>query len=217
MVKPVARTAPRRASAVRERIAAGAVVGVAALAVLADLLQAITFATPWTVPIAATANPRLALAPLPQLFASDVHAGILEAGDAGWSTRLLYVGPSLLHAAVVVVATILLLRIMHAIAAREPFSARTVRAWPQLAAALLCGGVAQLIVDTVANDRLTAWATLTYGADRSAPGAPGTTLSEGMAAVGANVPTVVVGLLALALTAAFHAGAKLAEDADGLV
>lgn len=199
-------------------IVAGAVVGVATLMVLADLVQTIALGTGHVLVSAGGADPRLSLDALPQLFASGIRAGTVDAlATTSVTTRLLFTLPALLHAAVVIVAAIHLLQITRGIVAGEPFSAHALGRWRGLAVTLICGGIAQMAADITANSYLTARIEEYYGVDRIPPESHTMLLGGTFAPVGANIPMILAGFVALALTVAFRAGAQLAEDADGLV
>lgn len=200
------------------RLITWALIGVAALMVVADLIQATALATGRVLVSAGGANPRLSLDGIPHLFTSEARAGTVEAlSDTALSSRALLTVPSLLHAAVVVATTVLVLQIVRAVAANEPFSAPTLRRWRRLALVLLIGGTAQVIADSVANTHLITTIESYYGGDRSTPAEQAMMLGGDFAPVGANILVIAAGLVALALTAAFRSGARLAKDVDGLV
>lgn len=209
----VARRAPQM-----HRVAVGVIVAVAALMVIADVIQAIALGTGRVLVRTGGTNPRASLDGLARLITSGSGGGAAEAvRGAGLVDRFLVLVPSLLHVAVVVLATILLLRIMHGVSAGEPFSASIRRCWQQLAVVLLCGGAAQMVVDLVVSFRLTEIINHYFGVDRTPLAERILTTGIDFTPVSTNVPTIVAGLVALALTAAFRTGARLVEDADGLV
>lgn len=200
------------------RIVAWVLVGAATLMVLADLVQATALATGRVLISAGGDNPRLSPDGLPNLFAPEARAGtLLMLGDTALPTRLLLTIPSLLHAAVVVAATVFVLQIVRAVAANNPFSEPTLRHWRRLTAILLVGGIAQVIADSAVNSYLVTAVGHYLGSDRATLEEQALIPGGDFAPVGANLPVIAAGLVALALTAAFRSGARLTKDTDGLV
>jgi len=199
------------------RAVGGVIVGVAALMVLADLIQAFALTT-GRVLTTGGANPRLSLDAVSQLLWGADGPGMVDAlVGAGSFTRFLYIVPSLLHATVITVATLLLLQIMHGIAVGKPFSETVLRRWKELAAVLVGGAIAQMVADIVAAAHLSKQIGIFYGVDRAGLADPAPMLRGDFSPVGASIPVLIAGLLAIGLTSAFRAGARLAEAADGLI
>lgn len=200
-----------------QRVIVGTILGVVVLSVIADLLNAVALGAGRVIVTSTGANPRLVLDALPELLQSDARAGAPQMlVDAGIGTRILYMIPSLFHAAMVIVVATLLLGALRGIAAGRPFSPPVLARWRRMSLALLGGGVVQLALDTTVTNHLGTWIGHYYGLDRS-PASDVHAVGGDFASVAANAPTIVAGLVALALTAAFRAGARLVEDADGLV
>lgn len=198
-------------------VIAGAILGVAVLSVVADLLNAGALGAGRVIVTSTGANPRLVLDALPELLQSDARAGAAPMlADAGIGMRILFMVPSLFHATMVIAAAALLLGALRGIAAGRPFSPPVLERWRRMSLVLLGGGVVQLVLDTTVTNRLGTWIGHYYGLDRS-PAGEVHPVGGDFASIGANAPTIVAGLVALALTAAFRTGARLVEDADGLV
>ena len=200
-----------------QRAVAWTILGVVVLSVIADLVHVGALGTGRVIVTASGANPRLVLDALPELLQSDARAGAPAVlADAGMGTRILFMVPSLFHAAMIVAATTLLLGALRGIAAGRPFTPSVLARWRQMSLVLLVGGAVQLVLDTIATNHLGTWIGHFYGLDRERAGDV-QRIGGDFASVGANAPTIVAGLVALALTAAFLVGARLAEDADGVV
>jgi hypothetical protein len=173
-------------------------------------------------------DPRLPLSDLPQV--RDAVPAIGSSGtlpDADLLLRILGAVPSAVHGVTVVLAIAWLLRALRGIAQGEPFHGFVVANWRRLAITLLVGGALQGLADTLANAYLAAG--LGFGALAGAVGtfAAGRPVAsaflggdyDSISSTGAAWPfdLLLAGLVALALTAAFRASARLAEDADGVV
>ncbi|MBF4623259.1 hypothetical protein [Clavibacter sp. VKM Ac-2872] len=197
---------------------------------IADASRAISTVT--GLHVAFGIDPRLPLSDLPQLARADLRPGAAGTlGDADLLLRILGAVPSLIHAITVVLAVAWLLRALRGIAQGQPFHAFVVANWRRLALTLLGGGVLQVVAGGIATAYLAAG--LGLGAPTVALSAFGTFGLGGLggpqtflggdytdvmsAPVEWPVDLLLAGLVALALTAAFRAGARLAEDADGVV
>lgn len=196
--------------------------------VIADTSRAITTATGRYLFTGGGADSRLPLADLPQIADAVPAAGADGTlADADLLLRILGALPSLVHGVTVVLAVAWLLRALRGIAQGEPFHAFVVANWRRLAITLLAGGALQGIADVVAQAHLAAGLGIgaffgalgTFSAGQPAASAFLGGDYDSVSSTGAAWPLelLLVGLVALALTAAFRAGARLAEDADGVV
>ncbi|MBM7412926.1 hypothetical protein JOE38_002749 [Clavibacter michiganensis] len=196
--------------------------------VIADTSRTITTATGRSLFAGGDTDPRLPLADLPQIADAVPAAGADGTlADADLLLRVLGAMPSLVHGVTVVLAVAWLLRALRGIAQGEPFHAFVVANWRRLAVTLLVGGALQGIADVVAHAHLAAGLGLgaLFGAlgtfSAGQPTASGFLGGDydSISSTGATWPLdlLLSGLVALALTAAFRAGARLAEDADGVV
>lgn len=205
------------------RIVRAVLLIVASFSVLSDLTQTITIATGRALFAFGGSDGRLPLGHLPQLLQAELREG--QSGtlaDADLSLRLLCALPSALHAATVALATVFLLRALRGIAQGQPFAPYVLLNWRHLSIALLIGGVAQGLADTVASVYLASRIGLLFGSGIVTREQAVTFLGGDYQAIGTNVPQwpvpiIIAGLVALALTAAFRAGAKLEKDVDGVV
>lgn len=196
--------------------------------VLSDASRTITTATGRYLSTGGGADSGLPLSELPQVRDAVLRQGASGSlADADLLLRILGAVPSLVHGVTVVLAVAWLLRALRGIAQGEPFHAFVVANWRRLAITLLVGGLAQGVVDVVAHAYLAAGLGIgaAFGAlgtfSAGEPTAP-TFLGadyDSVSSTGATWPVdlLLAGLVALALTAAFRAGARLAEDADGVV
>ena len=169
------------------------------------------------------ADGRLPLVRLPQLIQADLREGAegtLAEADLG--LRLLGALPSFLQAATIVLATVFLLRVLRGIAAGRAFDPFVLENWRRLSLALLIGGVVQGLADTAANVYLTSHVGLLFWSGQVTDAQRERFLGGDYQAIGTNLPqwplpVLMAGVLALALGAAFRAGAKLERDVDGVV
>lgn len=196
---------------------------VASFTVLSNITQAITIATGRTLVAFGGADGRLPLAHLPQLLKADLYDGASGTlADADLSLRLLCALPALIHAATIVLATVFLLRVLRGIAQARPFDPFVVTNWRRLSLALLIGGVSQALADTVASVYVASRIGLLFGAGLVSTEQQERFLGGDYQGININSPQwpvsiIIAGLVALALTAAFQAGAKLEKDVDGVV
>jgi len=121
-----------------------------------------------------------------------------------------------------VLAVAFLLRVLRGVAAAEPFSVRVLNGWRALALALLLGGIFQGLADTIAGIYLASRLGLLFAVGHVTSEQADSFLGGDYQGIGTNVPQwpvviIVAGLVALALTAAFRASARLERDVDGLV
>jgi hypothetical protein len=210
------------------RITRSALLLVVTATVIGDASRTITTAAGRSIFAGGDTDPRLPLAALPQIAdAVPAEGADGTLADADLLLRVLGALPSLIHGVTVVLAVAWLLRALRGIAQGEPFHAFVVSNWRRLAVTLLVGGALQGIADVVAQAHLAAG--LGLGAFFGVTGtffagqpAASTFLGgeyDSISSAGAVWPLdlLLAGLVALALTAAFRAGARLAEDADGVV
>lgn len=213
------RSSPR----VSYRLVSTVIVVIATLTVLASLVRAITIITGRTLFAFGGADGRLPLVYLPQLLQADLREGATGTlTDAALSLRLLGAVPSLVEVAVIAVAAVALLRVVKGVSRAEPFGATVLANWRLLTLALLGGGILQGLADTVANVYLSSSIGLLLGAGRVTPEQRLEFLGGDYSGIGVNLPQwplaiIVAGLVALALDAAFRAGARLERDVDGVV
>jgi len=204
-------------------VARSVVLIVATATVLTDLIQVVTIITGRTLFSFGGADPRLPLSYLPQLLQADLHdeaTGTLA--EASILLRIVCALPSLIHAVTIVLATIYLLRALRGIAQAQPFHPVVLTSWRHLSIVLLVGGLVQALVDTIAVVYLSTGVGLLYGTWNEGPDGQENFLGGDYQGISIDLPQwpftiIIAGLVALALTAAFRAGARLEKDADGVV
>lgn len=191
------------------------------LTLLHDLVQVITISTGRVLFALGGSDGRLPLSSLPQLLQADLREGTQGTlADAALSLRLLAAVPSLVHALTITAAAVLLIGILHRVSLGRPFTGEVLSRWRWLTIVLLAGGVLQALADTGANLYLsTRLGFFGAGFDAEAQAA---FLGGDYAGIGTNVPQwpipiLLAGVVALALGAAFRAGARLEEEVDGVV
>ncbi|WP_147104923.1 DUF2975 domain-containing protein [Nesterenkonia populi] len=167
--------------------------------------------------------PGLPLDRLPILLQAELREGATgTVEDSDLVLRLLNIVPLFLEALTVVVAAWLLLRVLSRVAAREAFSTQVVSRWRALTGVLLAGGLLTGLINSAAFLYLN-WNLGLLGMDRGLdPEERDAFLGGDYMAVGIDVPhwpipVIIAGLVALALTAAFRAGAQLERDVDGVI
>jgi len=152
------------------------------------------------------ADPHLPLTKLPQLLQADVRPGhTYTVGDLSIGVRVLCALPSVVAAGTIAFAVILLVGVLGRIAAGRAFEPSVRRRLVLLSAVLVGGGLLQGLLDTAAI------AALAVSVDR-----------EAVSGLATNLPNwpwalIVVGVAVSALGAAFAEGARLKEDAVGVV
>ncbi|MGJ9372090.1 hypothetical protein [Nesterenkonia sp. CF4.4] len=170
-----------------------------------------------------TVEPGLPLERLPMLNQADLRpgtSGTLE--DAELSLRLLNAVPLFLETLTVVVAAWLLARVLRRVAEREAFSPTAISGWRALSTTLIVGGVLIGIINTIAVAYLNSYLGLLPSTGAPDPEGTEQLLGGDYSAIAVDLPywpvTIIVGgLIALALTTAFRAGAQLERDVDGVI
>ncbi|WP_440711296.1 hypothetical protein [Herbiconiux sp. YIM B11900] len=196
---------------------------VAGFVVLGDLMQAFTVVTGRFLLALGGADPRMPLDSLPQLLQAELREGASGTlADADLLLRVLGALPSVLHAVTIAVAVVFLVKALEGIAAGRPFDRRVLVDWRILSIALLAGGIAQGLADTAAVLYLNTRIGLLFGAGLVTPDETDAFLGGDYRAIGTDAPQwpvylVIGGLVALALTTAFRAGARLEREAEGVV
>lgn len=205
------------------RLVRAALLIVASFTVISDVTQTITILTGRVLFAFGGSDGRLPLRHLPQLLQADLRegaSGTLADAD-GW-LRVVCAVPSLMHAVTVVLGTVFLLRALRGIAEARPFDTFVLTNWRRLSVALLAGGVLQGLLDTAATVYLASGIGLLFGSGLVSSEQKDAFLGGDYAAIGTNIPSwpipvIIAGLIALALAAAFQAGARLEKDVDGVV
>ena len=167
--------------------------------------------------------PGLPLDRLPILLQAQLREGATGTlADSDLILRLLNIVPLFLEALTVVFAAWLLLRVLGRVAVREAFSVGVIRSWRALTATLLAGGLSTGLINTAAFFYLNwnlglLW--MDRGLDREERIAflGGDYSGIGVALPHWPLPVLVAGLVSLALTTAFRAGAQLERDIDGVI
>lgn len=196
---------------------------VATYAVIGDIAQSVAITTGHATVALGGSDGRLPLSYLPQLLQAELREGASGTlADAAISLRLLCALPNLIHAATIVLATVYLLRVLRGIAQAQPFDPFVLTSWRRLSVALIVGGMVQSLADTAAMVYLSSRIGLLFGAGHVSEAQRVEFLGGDYETLGTNTPqwqvaVIVAGLVALALTAAFRAGARLERDVDGVV
>ena len=205
------------------RLVTTGVVAVAVLTVLGDLVRTVVTSTGRVLVTFGGADPRLRLSDLPQMIQADLREGATGTlADLDLGMRLLGAAPSLVHAVTVALAAWLLLRVLRGISGGTPFSPRVLGSWSRLSVVLLAGGVLHALLETAAVVYLSSRIGLLFGVGRVTSEQSEAFLGGDYQGIGIDVPhwavpVLVAGLVALALTTAFRAGARLERDVDGVV
>lgn len=198
------------------RLSQSAISVVALWVVLVDITTVITVSTGHSLFAFGGADGRLPLTFLPQINQAALHTGTTGTlADADLGLRLLSAAPSLANAVIAVLAAFFLILILDNIATGHSFERPVLRLWKYLAIALLVGGGVQSILV------FGAWAYLTIGITH--------TNSDRIELLGGDyqvlsthlpdlpIALLLGGLISLALTLAFRAGARLEQEVDGIV
>ena len=215
-------TAPLKRRRFAVRFASATVIVVGVLSVLHHIIQAITISTGRTLVSLGESDGRLPLERLPQLLKADLSEGATGTlADAALSLRLLGALPSVAHVVTIVITAGLFLGILKHISHGMPFSQPVLERWRWLAITLLTGGAVQGLSDTLAGLYLATNLGL-LGAEPVPREEIHIFLGGEYASIGVNGPQwplaiLLAGVIALALGSAFRSGARLAEEADGVV
>lgn len=205
------------------RLVRAALLIVATFTVMSDVTQAITIMTGRVLFALGGSDGRLPLNHLPQLLQADLRAGASGTlADADGWLRVVCAVPSLIHAVTIVLGTVFLLRALRGIAQARPFDLYVLTNWRRLSVVLLAGGVLHGLADTVATVYLASGIGLLFGSGRVSSEQQELFLGGDYQGVGTNIaqwpiPVIIAGLIALALAAAFQAGARLEKETDGVV
>lgn len=168
-------------------------------------------------------EPGLPLEDLPILTSTELRPGTSATmEDADLFLRWANAIPLFLEAATVVVAAWLLLRVLRRVAQREAFSTKTISHWKALSLTLMIGGVLIGLVNTFATLYTSAHVGLWPSTGQHDPAAQADFLGGDYVGINIDFPywpisLIVAGLVALALTTAFRAGAQLERDVDGVI
>jgi hypothetical protein len=207
-------TAPKQGQLARASAVLIAVIAV--LAALNDLVRVVTVSTGRVLIALGGAEGRLPLSALPQLLQADLREGTTGyLTDAPWGLRLLAASPAAIHAVTVLWAALVLTRILRHIAGAKPFDVPTISGWRQLTIILVIGGIIQGLADTFAVFEISNLSMQSMSTGKHLLGAD-------YSGIGVNIPQwpillIVLGLVAGSIAAAFRAGARLQEEAHGVV
>lgn len=196
---------------------------VSTLIILTDLATTITTVTGRFILTFGGGSSALPLSSLPLLQQADLQKGSHGTlADAALSLRLVGAAPSLIHAVIVLAATIFLLFVLRGIRAATPFDRSVLRNWRRLSLTLLGGGALQGLVATAGWIYLGSRIGLLFGSGGVSDQDEHHFLGGNYTAIGLSGPTwpmsiLVAGIVALALAAAFRQGALLEEQAEGIV
>jgi hypothetical protein len=155
------------------------------------------------------------LTALPQLIQADPSEGYTsDLTKVSLGLRLLSAAPILVNLGVVGVAGVLILRVIDGIREGAPFAPATLDHWRQLSVTLTVGGVVQTLAAVAAF--------VGFSAAMSDFESAVTNFGGKFAGLGGGLPDVpwmlfLLGAVATALTMAFRQGAKLQEEAEGVV
>lgn len=186
----------------------------AAMAVYGNLTQVYTSVSGRAIIALNGADPRLPLAVLPQVNQAELRegaTGYLE--DIPTWLRILSATPAMVYVAIAVIAAVLVTRVVWGIAGGQPFSRRVRRNLTKLSILLIAGGILFGSLDAAAGRAI--YEVASSFSVRFPLGADYAALSTNLA----RWPffTIIAGVVGLALSTAFNAGARLEEEADGLV
>jgi hypothetical protein len=210
----IVETAPKQGRLARASAVLIAVIAV--LVALDDLVHVITVSTGRVLIALGGAEGRLPLSALPQLLQADLREGTTGyLTDAPWGLRLLAASPAAIHAVTVLWAALVLTGILRYIAGAKPFEAPAISGWRHLAFILVIGGALQGLADTFAVFEIAHLSTESMFTGKHLLGAD-------YSGIGVNIPQwpillIVLGIVAGSIAAAFRAGARLQEEALGVV
>ena len=189
---------------------------VAVLAAAGTALEVFTIVTGRVLFALNGADARLPLSSLPQINQAELREGATGyLVDAPFWLRALCATPAMLYMLIALLAAVLITRALRGISAGRPFSPSVRHSMTKLSLLLILGGILYGALDTIAG--LTIYdvaASFTYGTQFP--------LGGDYMVTSTNLPRwpffmITTGVVGLALSAAFRAGARLEEEADGLV
>lgn len=204
------------------RVVVMLVAGIAAIGMVLEAIALTTGRYLWT---GGGMEPGLPVERLPTFQKAELQVdappGTLE--DADLLLRLLNAAPLLLEAVTLLGAAWLLLGVLRRVAQREAFNSSVLRRWRALTATLLVGGVLIGLLSTLAVVYATSHMAM-LGSGDGIPDfdAQAEFLGADYSGISIGLPhwpiaIIVAGLIALALTTAFRAGAQLERDVDGVI
>ncbi len=162
------------------------------------------------------ADPRLPLTSLPQINQAELREGAIGyLVDAPVWLRVLCATPAMLFILIVIAAAVLISRALHRIADGQPFSSIVRRSIAALSFILIGGGLLYGLLDTLAGGAIFSVASsFTEGVQFP--------LGADYVVTSTNIPRwpffmISSGVVGIALSKAFKAGARLEEEADGVV
>ncbi|WAP53228.1 hypothetical protein OL239_09415 [Arthrobacter sp. ATA002] len=190
---------------------------VAVLAAAGSALESFTVITGRVVFALNGADPRLPLTSLPQINQAELREG--SAGylaDAPTWLRVLCATPAMVYIIIALLAAVLITRALHGIAASRPFSSSVRRSMTILSLILIMGGILYGVLDSIAGQAIYDVAVTFFTQGIQFP------LGADYAVTSTNPARwpffmIITGVVGLALSSAFRAGARLEEAADGLV
>ncbi|MHA7142943.1 MULTISPECIES: DUF2975 domain-containing protein [unclassified Arthrobacter] len=162
------------------------------------------------------AEPRLPLTAMPQIVEATLREGTTGyLVDAPFWLRVLGATPAMLYILIALVAALLITRVLRGIAASQPFSSKVRRSLTVLSLVFIIGGVLYGVLDTIAGRTIFEVSSI-FGQGDQFP------LGADYAGLAVDLPRwpffmIITGVVSLALSAAFKAGARLEEEADGVV
>lgn len=189
---------------------------VAALVMIGEAIRVFSATTGLVLGNALTGDvtTRASVDTLPQVsfFLMDGDQGDLGAVDL--RIRLLCASPMVVDLVTILLATWLVTRIIDRIGAGASFAPGTPQAWRLLSATLFVGGVLQGVLNTIALSVIQA--------DPKGVLAPHTPNDASITAIGFDGAAwpwmlLVLSVIAGAIAVAFRQGARLQEDADGVI
>lgn len=189
---------------------------VAVLAAVGSALEIFTVITGRAVFALNGADPRLPLTSLPQINQAELREGAAGyLADAPTWLRVLCSTPAMVYILIALLAAVLITRALRGIAASRPFSSSVRRSMTILSLILIMGGILYGVLDRIAGQAI-------YDVAVSSTQGIQFPLGADYAVTSTNPARwpffmIITGVVGLALSTAFRAGARLEEAADGLV
>lgn len=205
------------------RLVRAILITVAAFWAISHLSQGFTLITGRFLWTDGNVEPGLPLEHLPILTTAELRPGTSATmEDADLLLRWANAMPLFLEAATVVIAAWLLLRVLRRVTQREAFSTNTINYWKALALTLMVGGVLIGLINTFATLYTSTHVGLWPSTGQRDRDAQADFLGGDYVGINIDFPywpisLIVAGLVALALTTAFRAGAQLERDVDGVI